>query len=161
LHFALGQALARMGGYNRSTSAGKRAAVRCLKRLFNLAIQRGYLPEGSNPCRHIAPLKVGDRWPPYCSPEQFQTIVAEASELLWQALIAVIFSTGMRRREAINLTRADIDFKVGELHVTGKIADGYVQEWTPKDHEVRTLPLPEQALNLLTALQAEAPEKRP
>jgi hypothetical protein len=27
LHFALGQALARIGGYNRSTSAGKRAAV--------------------------------------------------------------------------------------------------------------------------------------
>ena len=27
LHFALGQALARIGGYNRSTTAGKRAAV--------------------------------------------------------------------------------------------------------------------------------------
>src|SRR5688572_12522279 len=27
LHFAIGQALARIGGYNRSTSAGKRAAV--------------------------------------------------------------------------------------------------------------------------------------
>jgi hypothetical protein len=27
LHFALGQALARIGSYNRSTSAGKRAAV--------------------------------------------------------------------------------------------------------------------------------------
>ena len=56
---------------------------------------------------------------------------------------------------------ADIDFAAGELHVDAKVADGYVQEWTPKDHEVRTLPLPEQALQLLRALQAASPAKCP
>jgi len=50
LHFALGQALARIGGYNRSTSAGRRAAVNlCLypyKR--RITINEGKLPKASS-----------------------------------------------------------------------------------------------------------------
>ena len=50
LHFALGQALARIGGYNRSTSAGKRAAVNlCLyphKR--RITINEGKLKKASS-----------------------------------------------------------------------------------------------------------------
>lgn len=51
LHFALGQALARIGGYKRSTSAGKRAAVNlCLyphKR--RITINEGKLRKPSSP----------------------------------------------------------------------------------------------------------------
>ena len=36
-----------------------------------------------------------------------------------------------------------------------------MREWTPKDYEIRTLALPEQALDLLAAWQALAPEKCP
>jgi integrase len=135
--------------------------VRCLKRLFNLAISRGYLPEDGNPCVKVTMLKVADKRPPYCSPEQFQSIVAQAIEVMWQALITVVYSTGIRLREATNLTWSDIDFKGGELHVTAKEARGYVQAWTPKDHELRTLPLPEQAINLLTVWQTMAPVNCP
>jgi integrase len=38
---------------------------------------------------------------------------------------------------------------------------GYVQAWSPKDHELRTIPLPEQAITLLTRWQAAAPERCP
>lgn len=135
--------------------------VRCLKRLFNMAISRGYLSEGGNPCGKVTMLKVADKRPAYCSPEQFQSIAAQASEVMWQALIVVVYCSGIRLREATNLTWSDIDFKAGELHVTAKDADGYVQAWTPKDHERRTLPLPEQAINLLTAWQSRAPVNCP
>ena len=37
---------------------------------------------------------------------------------------------------------------------------GCIQPWQPKDHEMRTLP-PEQAVSLLTAWQAAAPEECP
>ena len=47
------------------------------------------------------------------------------------------------------------------LHVTRREADGFVQEWSPKDHELREIPLPDQALNALAALQAQAPEGCP
>ena len=36
-----------------------------------------------------------------------------------------------------------------------------MQKWSPKDHELRTIPLPPQAIDLLTKLQAEAPEECP
>ena len=53
LHFALGQALAKIGGYNRSTSAGKRAVVNlCLyphKR--RVTVNEGTLPKTSRPAR--------------------------------------------------------------------------------------------------------------
>ncbi len=80
---------------------------------------------------------------------------------LWRALLVVLYTTGIRLREALNLTWNDIDFEAGELHVTRKIANGMVQAWTPKDHEMRTIPLPEQAISLLSAWQALAPEKCP
>jgi integrase len=131
--------------------------VRCLKRLFNLAIDRGYLPEGANPCRKVAALKVGQRRQPFCSPDQFQLVFAKITGLLWQATVTVYYCTALRLKEAINLTWADIDYAAGELHVTSKEADGYVRKWCPKDHELRTIPLPEQAINLLTAWQAVAP----
>jgi len=38
---------------------------------------------------------------------------------------------------------------------------GYVQPWTPKDHEMRILPLPPQAINLLSRWQSTAPENCP
>lgn len=113
--------------------------VRCLRRLFNLAILRGYICEGCNPCRNVSMLKVADKRPAYCSSEQFQSIVAQAVEVMWQALTTIVYSTGIRLREATNLTWSDIDFNSGELHIAAKDAQGYVQAWTPKDHERRTL----------------------
>lgn len=49
LHFALGQALARIGAYNRSTSAGKRAAVNlCLyPHKGRITIDEGQFPKKS------------------------------------------------------------------------------------------------------------------
>ena len=47
------------------------------------------------------------------------------------------------------------------MHVTRRDAIGFIQKWTLKDHEVRSIPLPKQAIDLLTALQAAAPEKCP
>ena len=98
--------------------------VRQLKRLFNLAIQRGHLPAGANPCVGIASIKVGRKRPAYCSPEQFQLIFAQTGDPLWQAMLTVIYSTGIRISEALNLTWNDVDFKTGTLHITRKEAVG-------------------------------------
>ena len=42
--------------------------VRTLKRLFNLAIVRGYLAPGQNPCLALPRIKVGRQRNAYCSP---------------------------------------------------------------------------------------------
>jgi integrase len=135
--------------------------LRTLKRVFNLAILRGYLADGANPCLALPMKRVARKRPPYCSPEAFQAICEVAPDTLWQAFLVTLYTTGLRLREAMNLTWHDVDFQAGQLHVTRKTARGYVQAWQPKDHEMRSVPLPDRAVTLLTAWETAAPEGCP
>lgn len=135
--------------------------VKTLKRLFNLAISRGYLATGSNPAIGVPMAKVGKKRKPYCPPEQFHLLFGKAVDELWRTLLVILYTAGLRKREAMHLTWGDIDFASGVVHVTRRDALGFVQKWAPKDHEVRSIPLPKQAVDLLTALQSAAPEKCP
>jgi len=61
----------------------------------------------------------------------------------------------------MNLTWQDIDFESDFLCISRRTASGSVQAWTPKDHELRSIPLPEQTVALLTAWQSVTPEGCP
>jgi len=135
--------------------------LRSLKRIFNLAIMRGYLAPGQNPCLALPRIKVGRQRNAYCSPAEFQTILRAAPDGLWRAFLVLVYSTGLRLREATNLTWKDVEFQPGQVHVTRKAGGSWVQPWQPKDHEMRSVPLPEQAVSLLAAWQAAAPEECP
>ena len=135
--------------------------LKTLKRIFNLAVVRGYLTAGNNPCLAIPMIKVGRKKPPYCSPDEFQTLCQMKLNPLWQTLLVVTYTTALRLREALNLTWNDVDFAAGQVHVTRKNPCGFVQSWTPKDHEMRSIPLPEQAVALLAAWQSMAPDGCP
>jgi integrase len=135
--------------------------LRTLKRLFSLAVIRGYLVEGSNPCVAVPMIKVGRKRPPYCSPKDFQALANKSADAMWRAMLVVIYTAGLRLREALNLTWPDVDFAAGQVHVARRESDGFVQKWTPKDHEMRSIPLPKQAIDLLTRWQTLAPEKCP
>ena len=135
--------------------------LRTLRRIFNLAILRGYLAQNGNPCAAIPMIKVGRKRPAYCSSQEFQAICRRSPDVMWRALLVLIYTTGLRLREALNLTWNHIDFDAEKLHVTRKTASAWVQAWTPKDHEMRTIPLPQQAISLLAAWQSVAPEKCP
>ena len=108
--------------------------LKTLKRVFNLAAMRGYIPKGSNPCVALPMLKVAPKRPAYVSPQEFQQILGRAPHLFWRAFLVALYATGLRLREATNLTWPDTDFESGQLHVTRKRASGWVQAWTPKDH---------------------------
>lgn len=133
--------------------------IKTLRRVFNLAILRGYLSEGSNPCSGLPMLKVGSKRKNYIKPQEFRDIYSLTSGALWKALLTTFYTCGLRLNEALNLTWQDVDFDEGMLHVTRKKSEGFVQAWTPKDHQLRSIPLPEQTLSLLTAWQCIAPEK--
>jgi integrase len=90
-----------------------------------------------------------------------QACLRHRTRLLWRALLATLYSTAVRLREATNVTWADLDLKAGELHVTRKVAQKWVQPWTPKGHQRRTIPMPPQTVELLMALRATAPEGCP
>lgn len=77
-----------------------------------------------------------------------------------QACITIMQHSKVSVR-ALNLTWADIDFQKGQLHITRKSRTDWLQPWRPKDHEIRTVPLPEQAVSLLAAWQSISPENCP
>jgi len=135
--------------------------IRSLRRLFNLAVVRGYLESGQNPCLALTRLKVARTRPAYCKPEDFEAILRQAPDALWRAFLAVVYTSGLRLREVLNLVWGDIDFQNGHVDVSRKQGDGFIQPWQPKDHERRTVPLPDEAVALLAKWQAEAPEGCP
>ena len=128
--------------------------MRALKRVFNLAILRGYLPASGNPCIGLSMLEVERNDPPYCSPAQFQQLCQVSSDPVLRTMLVVLYGTGLRLREAMNLTWDDVDLDKGQVRVRKKVAAGYVQAWTVKTHEARSVPLPRQAVDMLRALAA-------
>lgn len=76
-------------------------------------------------------------------------------------ILTTTYTTGIRLQELLNLTWADIEFKEGQLYVTRKTESDWIQPWQPKDHEMRVIPLSDQAVNLLAAWQSVSPENCP
>ena len=134
---------------------------RAIKRIFNLAISRGYLNKGCNPCDSIMQIKIAAKKPNYCSSEEFSSIYKHAADIFWKTILVTVYTTGLRLQEVLNLTWADIDFEESHLHVSRKADGRWIQPWQPKDCEMRVVPFPEQTLNLLTAWQSVAPEQCP
>jgi integrase len=135
--------------------------VRTLKRLFNIAIARDYIAKESNPCNVISLIKVTPKKPRYCSPKEFSAIYQLAPDTYWKTLLTTVYTTGVRLRELLNLTWSDIDFQKEQLHITRKSRTEWIQPWQPKDHEIRTIPLPKQAVDLLKAWQSISPKECP
>ena len=135
--------------------------LRTLRRLFNLAIVRDYIGKEDNPCNAIPMIKTTPKKPPYCSPKEFLSIYRLAPDAFWKALLVTVYTTGIRLGELLNLTWEDIDFQKKLLHVNRKSREDSVQSWQPKDHELRTIPIPEQAVDLLAAWNSVSPENCP
>jgi integrase len=57
--------------------------------------------------------------------------------------------------EVLNLTWRDIDFAEGRLRVVAKRGEADMLDWSPKDKDMRILPVPAPAINLLTKLQLD------
>jgi hypothetical protein len=111
-----------------------------LKRLFNLAILRGYIPKTTNPCLGLPKLRVCAVHKDIIRPEVFTGIYSSSGDAFWRAFLVTLYTAGIRLREATNLTWSDIDFLTRRLHITRKKSAGLVQAWTPKDHEKRLVP---------------------
>ena len=135
--------------------------VKTPRPVFNLAILRGYVADDRNPCRGVPMLRVAPKRPVYVPPDQFQAVLCRAPDTLWRALLMTFYVAGLRLREAMNLPWRDVEFDAGLVHVTRRAANGYVQAWTPKDHEMRSIPLPRRAITVLATWNTVASEDCP
>ena len=124
---------------NRPATVGKKIGT--LKRLFQLAVQRGQLEE--NPFQYIRQPKVAKQAIHVFRPAECQQLVKVARELeiggsfRWDIVILTALCTGMRRGELLNTTWWDIDFEKQAVHVSPKADTEDTWEWHIKDTDTR------------------------
>ena len=134
--------------------------ITTLKRVFNLATDpRGYLHENQNPFAKIKRRKKTPKSLRYVSVEEYNKLFLATDDLWWQAVIAVAYGSGLRREEILNLTWQDIDFVNKQIKVTPKDSTSQTIEWEPKDHEMRVVPMPNQAKQLLEDIRLICPRQ--
>lgn len=130
--------------------------VRECRRIFREALDCSLIR--TNPFNGIRQEKVGQIPWQYVSPQQFQALIAACSSLKWRGMITLAYCCGLRLGEVLNLTWNDVDFERQLVRVARKPAEGRTEAWTPKDKDMRLVPLPSTAVNVLTELQLAAPE---
>ena len=136
--------------------------IRTLRSIFNLAIEpRGYIAEGMNPFGKIKQRKVADKPVKYVSPGELIAVLEDAPDLWWKTYLMVAYTTAGRKDELLNLTWADIDFENNEIRFVPKKATKKLLFWEPKDHDSRTIPIPEKVIQLFVNLQNQADEFSP
>ncbi|MCH8967331.1 MAG: tyrosine-type recombinase/integrase, partial [Planctomycetes bacterium] len=114
--------------YSKSTIARKLATLRSF---YKFCLRRGYVK--SHPLASIRTPKQEKRLPKYLELEQITKLLStpDANTLLGardRAMLEVLFSTGVRVSELVDLNFADVDFEGQIVRVRGK---GKKQRTTP------------------------------
>ncbi|MBN2588797.1 MAG: tyrosine-type recombinase/integrase [Sedimentisphaerales bacterium] len=131
--------------------------IRTLKRVFNLAIEpRGYLREGTNPFGKIKQRKLTPKTIKYLGVTEYKALINACPRLWWKAFLSVAYCCGLRKNEILNLTWSDIDFINQMLHVRAKEEGEQILKWESKNHENRTVPMPDETAQYLNNFQAES-----
>lgn len=89
-----------------------------LNTFFDWCFQEGYLPE--NPCRQIHPIKYEMKMVEPLTGIELELVRDACRTPREKALVETFYSTGCRVSEMAALTKDDIDFRKGEVHLFGK-----------------------------------------
>ena len=129
------------------TPAAANAALRVLSSMFGAAGERGLAPEGTNPCRGVAPYPVRRR-ERFLTEAEFERLGCALDALEAEggasafaaAAIRLLMLTGCRKSEVLSLRWEDVALGEAELRLTDSKTGA------------RVVPLPPAAVELLAAL---------
>jgi integrase len=115
-----------------------------LYRLFTYAIEHHGLiypdPRLKNPVDGVRPRKLPAQEIRFLDTEQIKIqLEAVKAEAVFHTAVAILIYAGLRREEALWLTRDDLDRKAGLIRVRAKTIDG--EFWQPKTGRNRTVPI--------------------
>lgn len=137
----------------------KRTAKAC----FSVAINPlGYVRE--NPFAMLKAGRLEGSPIRYITPTEFAAMLAACgsqttpTRIWWRCFLSACYTAGLRYSEAVNLVWSDIDFARGSIRVSPKPEARDTVAWSPKDREVRTIPIPAATLDMLTNLQSVSPD---
>ena len=150
---------------NNNRPATVRKKVGTLKRIFQLAVERGQLE--TNPFRFVKKPKSAKRLISIFTDDQCFQLVKVAREsgvgapFRWDMMLLMALCTGMRRAELLNTTWQDIDFAAKKINISPKDDTEYTWAWSIKDTDRRSVPLTDDLIHLLAEHQAEQPAGNP
>lgn len=137
--------------------------VRSIKRIFQLAIDRGQLDK--SPLARIKQPRTPKKKIRTYTDDECRRILRTSGEysklVRWDIMIILALSTGMRKGELLNAVWSDVDFDAQTIDVQDKEDTKNTWEWRIKDSDYRTLPLTEEVVSLLVDFQASQPEGYP
>jgi len=140
---------------------GRNRHVRSAAAIFNKAIEWEYLK--GNPFSGLEDRNPDKREWHHITPAEFKALLDIVADERIQAFYAVMYGCGLRYGEAVNLlwNGRDIDFERGRINITNRPGTAVMPSFLIKDHEVRSLPIPQRINDMLVQLQAESPEGCP
>lgn len=115
------------------TKHGASLHFRVLKTAFKKAKEWKYIHE--NPFDKIKLPKIDKPLPSFINQEQFELLLKQINKQDLRDIYSLLFHTGLRVSEALNLNWEDIDFKEKTLKVCNKI------DFTTKNKKERSIPL--------------------
>lgn len=130
--------------------------VRECRRIFREAVECALIR--SNPFDGIRQEKVGQIGWQYVSPQHYRALLGACSSLKWRGMITLAYCCGLRLGEILHLTWSDVDFERQLVRVARKPAAATNEAWSPKDKDLRIVPLPNEAVSVLAELQLAAAE---
>jgi integrase len=128
--------------------------VRECKRIFREAAACRLIHE--NPFQDLRQEKVGQRAWHYISPAECRMLIGASPSLRWRGMITLGYCCGLRLGEVLNLTWSDVDFERSEIRIARKNASEHRVAWSPKDKDMRVVPLPSLCASVLAESQLAA-----
>lgn len=128
--------------------------LRECRRILREAVACSLIRE--NPFHEMRQEKVGQRPWKFISPTELRKLIEASPSLRWQGMISLGYCCGLRLGEVLNLTWADVDFERCEVRIVRKSASERRAAWTPKDEDMRIVPLPDLTASVLADLQLAA-----
>ncbi len=114
---------------------GKLKFYSCLRALCNWLYQNGHIPD--NPISKVSPPKTQKKLLPAVSKEQLEVLLKHCHCERDKALISLLWYSGMRLSEAINVRARDFNWQEGTVIVLGKgnryrkclAGNGLINKW--------------------------------
>ena len=128
--------------------------IRECKRIFRKAVACRLIHE--SPFQDLRQEKVGQCAWHYISPAECWALIEASPSLRWRGMITLGHCCGLRLGEVLNLTWSDVDFERSEIRIARKNTSEYRVTWTPKDKDMRVVPLPSLCASVLAEVQLAA-----
>lgn len=129
------------------------------KAVFGWNVDSDYLDV--NPFRKLKKLKVSPKKIRVYSPKEFQLMMDACPNNRWRSILLLAKTAGLRRGEVLNLKITNVNFESSTLYVESCDSTEQTWRWSPKDYELRLLPLVDKLAKILTQTYESLPEKQP